>query len=347
MTKYTDSKVHKVEANQATAPFATPESSTSISDSANVGAEGQLSWARYGKDNVRVLKVSRDPTDRETQHVTEYVVCCLLEGNVDRSYTHADNSPIVATDTIKNTVFIKAKENAIEPAELFGAELGSHFVNTYKHIHSAHVDISLVTWTRMSVAGKPHKHSFVANKNERNFVHVDVFEGANGRAGPVSITSQLKDLTVLKSTGSMFYGFHRDEYTTLKDTNDRILSTDIDASWRFGQFENAAAVAAAAKDNVFKNAYEVLRSNTLEIFATQNSPSVQATMYDIARKTIAEVPSIDNITISLPNKHYVELPLDWYKGTQNTGKNAEVYVPTSDPNGLIKCTVSRHARAKL
>ena len=44
-------------------------------------------------------------------------------------------------------------------------------------------------------------------------------------------TSGLTDLTVLKSTGSEFKGFLVDEYTTLPDTDDRILATSLTATW--------------------------------------------------------------------------------------------------------------------
>src|SRR5260370_9722031 len=100
-----------------------------------------LATARYGKDNVRVLKVWRDPQDPNHQKVIEMTVCVLLEGEIEESYTQADNSSIVPTDTVKNTIYILAKQNEVWPIELFGATLVNHFITRYPHIHAAHTHI--------------------------------------------------------------------------------------------------------------------------------------------------------------------------------------------------------------
>ena len=56
----------------------------------------ELTWSRYGKDKVRIFRIVRDG---KIHHVVEYNVCTLLEGDVDTSYTEADNSVVVATDS--------------------------------------------------------------------------------------------------------------------------------------------------------------------------------------------------------------------------------------------------------
>jgi urate oxidase len=58
-----------------------------------------------GKDKVKLLKVHRDPWDSKRQSVVELTVQILLEGDIEKSYTKADNSVVVATDTMKNTVY--------------------------------------------------------------------------------------------------------------------------------------------------------------------------------------------------------------------------------------------------
>ncbi|CAI0650436.1 unnamed protein product, partial [Colletotrichum noveboracense] len=180
-----------------------------------------LASARYGKDNVRVYKVERHG---DSQTVTEMTVCCLLEGEIETSYTVADNSVVVATDSIKNTIYIKAKENPINPPELYASILGTHFLDTYKHIHAANIKIVQHRWTRMTVDGKPHPHSFFRDGEETRNVEARI-----SRKDGIALTSAIQKLTVLKSTGSAFHGFVRDEYTTLPETWDRILSTDVDA----------------------------------------------------------------------------------------------------------------------
>jgi urate oxidase len=298
-----------------------------------------LAAARYGKDNVRVYKVHRDEKTGE-QTVVEMTVCVLLEGDIETSYTKADNSVVVATDSIKNTIYITAKQQPVTPPELFGSILGTHFIEKYSHIHAAHVNIITHRWVRMNIDGKPHPHSFIKEGGETRNVQVDVVEGKG-----IDINSSINGLTVLKSTGSQFHGFLRDEYTTLKETWDRILSTSVDASWQWRRFSGLPDVKANASK--FNPAWESARNTTLKTFAQDNSASVQATMYKMSEIILAAVPDVATVSYALPNIHYFEIDLSWHKGTKNTGKDAEVYAPQSGPNGLIKCTVARSQKAKL
>jgi urate oxidase len=258
----------------------------------------RVSAARYGKDNVRVYKVHRDAATG-VQTVYEMTVCCLLEGEIETSYTKADNSVVVATDSIKNTIYIKAKEYPVTPPELYAAVLGSHFLETYSHIHVAHIKVVTHRWTRLDIDGKPHPHSFIRDSEEKRNVEATV-----SRNGGISIVSNINGLTVLKSTGSAFHGFVRDEYTTLPETWDRILSTDIDASWKWSAFETLKAVEEAVPK--FDRAWEKAREITLKLFAEDESASVQNTMYKMSEQILAAVPELETVTYSLPNKHYFE-----------------------------------------
>ncbi|PKY01521.1 uricase [Aspergillus campestris IBT 28561] len=299
----------------------------------------ELAAARYGKDNVRVLKVHKDEKTG-IQTVVEMTVQVLLEGDIETSYTKADNSVVVATDSVKNTIHILARQNPVTPPELFGSILGTHFVTKYAHIHAAHAKIITHRWTRMTIDGKPHPHSFMRDGEEKRNVEVDVVEGKG-----IDIRSSLNNLTVLKSTNSQFWGFVRDEYTTLKETWDRILSTDVDAAWCWKRFSGLDEVRANVQH--FDATWEAAREITLKTFAEDNSASVQNTMYKMSEQILARQALVETVEYALPNKHYFEINLDWHKGLQNTGKNAQVFAPQSDPNGLIKCTVGRSSKAKL
>ncbi|RJE25582.1 hypothetical protein PHISCL_02049 [Aspergillus sclerotialis] len=293
----------------------------------------RLAACRYGKDNVRLFKVMRDEKTG-VQTVVENTVTCLIDGEIESSYTKADNSVVVATDSIKNTIHILAKQNPVTPPELFGTIIGNHFITRYNHIHAAHVKIVTHRWTRMNIDGKPHPHSFYKDSEEKRTVEVDMVEGKG-----VDIRTFITDLTVLKSTGSQFWGFVRDEYTTLKETWDRIMSTDVACNWHWKHFSGLDEVRSVA--NQFTPTWEKARNITLDTFAKDDSASVQATMYKMADQILGAQPLVETVEYSLPNKHYFEIDLSWHKGLQNTGKNAEVYAPQSNPNGLIKCTVSR------
>lgn len=294
--------------------------------------------ARYGKANVRLLKVKRDPNDRQNQDVIELRVRCLLEGAIETSYTDADNSVVVPTDTVKNTLYILAKQGEVWPIELFAARAADHFISRYSHITGVHVDIQQLCWNRYDVNGKPHAHSFVLAKDE--FRTCKLYKQ---RGDSYKIRSGIQGLTVLKSTGSMFYDYNMCEYTTLQPTWDRFLSTDIDATWDWDTkiIPDLAAVERQAKEGLFDRAYTSARSVTLEIFALENSASVQATMYNMGMAILAKFPEIKTVNYGLPNKHYMEIDLSWHKGLQNKGKDAEVLLPSSDPNGYIECSVKR------
>ncbi len=201
---------------------------------------------------------------------------------------------------MKNTVYIKAKENPVTPPELFASILGTHFVETYPHITTANVKIITHRWTRMTIDGKPHPHSFFRDGNETRNVEAVVRKGKG-----IDIRSGIVGLLVLKSTGSQFHGFVRDEYTTLPEVWDRILSTDVDAGWSWKTFSGMSAVTQAIPK--FDKAWGDARAITMKTFAEEDSPSVQNTMYKMCRSILEAVPEVETVDYSLPNKHYFEL----------------------------------------
>lgn len=213
---------------------------------------------------------------------------------------------MVATDSIKNTIYIKAKEHPVNPPELYASLLGSHFLDRYAHMNAANVTVVQHRWTRLSVDGKPHPHSFVRDSEETRNVSCRVSRDAG-----IEITSSIAKLTVLKSTGSAFYGFVRDEFTTLAETWDRILSTDVECSWRWKTFAAGPGalgeVEKAAAEGRFDNAWAKVREITIKTFAEDESASVQNTMYKMCEKILEAVPDVATVGYSLPNKHYFEI----------------------------------------
>ncbi|PQE16719.1 uricase protein [Rutstroemia sp. NJR-2017a WRK4] len=191
-----------------------------------------------------------------------------------------------------------------------------------------------VSWTRMTIDGKAHPHSFYRDGNETRNVEATIKRGKG-----IDIRSGIAGLLVLKSTGSQFHGFVRDEYTTLPEVWDRILSTDVDCGWAWKTFSGLDAVKASIPK--FDKAFDDARTITMKTFAEEDSPSVQNTMYKMCGSILEAVPEVETVDYSLPNKHYFEVDLSWHKGLKNTGKDAEVYAPQSGPNGLIEVTVSR------
>lgn len=301
----------------------------------------ELLDSSYGKTNVKFLKVKKNPSNPTEQEILEASVQVLLRGDFDISYTKADNSPIVPTDTVKNTILVEAKTSEVWPIEGFAAHLAKHFTGKYAHVSGIEIDIIQSKWSKYEVNGKTHAHSFKHEGPETRRTSLKYFK----KGEKLLITSSIKDLTVLKSTGSMFYGYNVCDYTTLKPTKDRILSTDVDSSWTFDpkQIRSLDDALSQAANGLFDFAYNNARDVTLERFALENSASVQATMYNMSHKILENVPEIATVTYVLPNKHYILFNLEW-KGIK---QNDDLFYPAPDPNGLIKCTVGRKVNSKL
>jgi urate oxidase len=272
---------------------------------------------QYGKARVRVMKVLREGA-RHT--VKELDVAVSLTGDFERSYTSADNSLVVATDTMKNTVNVLAHQHLGMETEKFARVLAEHFPAKYPQVKSATVEVSERRWDRLTVAGAAHPHSFSGVHSPRPWVSVTV--------GPVGTTvkSGIRDLLILKSTQSGFEGFPRDEFTTLPDTGDRILATSLDATWTWSE---APADYNAANHTVL----EAL----LEPFASNYSPSVQTTLFQMGEKALAVCPAISEIHLAAPNKHCLLVNLAPF-GIENRN---ELFVPTDEPHGQIEATIRR------
>ncbi|KAF8628605.1 hypothetical protein AX15_003812 [Amanita polypyramis BW_CC] len=246
-----------------------------------------LSHARYGKTNVRVFRVVRDG---KWHHIVEYNVTILVEGDIQKSYTEADNSVVVATDSMKNITYYLAKVSPhILNAERFAIHLGVHIVSKYAHLHKAFVTIEQLRWARISVEANQghvqHPHAFYRDGEDKRVVKVEVNTDGTDKMN-AKVSAGITDLLVLKSTGSAFSGFVRDEYTTLAEVDDRIFSTAVDLEYTFTPVtitrpKNEKKLELVVPD-VFdegsvwdEEVAERARKATLEVFAKDESASVQ------------------------------------------------------------------------
>ncbi|KAF9923553.1 hypothetical protein FBU30_006424 [Linnemannia zychae] len=307
-----------------------------------------LDKQEYGKDKVRLLKVHKDT---KVHRVDDLTIRCLLSGSsFTTSYTEASNKAVVATDSIKNTCYVLAKfSKNVDTLELFAAELGNHFLDTYRWVEAAHVTIIRHRWARMVIDGKPHNHSFWRDGNETRQTELVVKRGPNckGRR-TVDLKSSIKDLLVLKTTGSSFEDFVVDEYTTLKDAKDRILSTAVDSTWEFNiPSADSANLISTLSQIPFNTIYDSVRDVTCDIFAKDESASVQATLYKMAATSINNWKWLERVSYALPNRHFFPVDLSYFRGTKNLQEHANVYQPLTDPSGLITATVARSVGARL
>jgi urate oxidase len=271
----------------------------------------------YGKARVRVLRVFRAG---KKHSLKELDVQVMLQGNFDASYTKADNRLVVATDSIKNTINVFARQKLGAETEVFGVALGEHFLKTYKHVSRVEVTLTEHCWNRISVGGKPQAHSFVEKG-----VAKPIAKTVCTRKGCV-VESGIEELSILKSTASGFENFLRDEFTTLPETGDRICATKLKAIWTYGK-----------KPKSYARTNEKALDAMLAVFARNYSPSVQATLFQMGQAVLKIAPEISQVRIIMPNKHCLLINLKPF-GLEN---HNELFVPTDEPCGQIEGTVAR------
>jgi len=272
---------------------------------------------QYGKAEVRLVKITRD-TDRH--QIQDLNVTSQLHGDFSAAHQDGDNSKVVATDTQKNTVYGLAR-NGVGAVEEFLVKLGEHFTGEFDWITGGRWAAQQFFWDRIN----DHDHAFSQNKSEVRTAVLEI-----DAQGKKSIVAGLEDLTVLKSTGSEFHGFPRDKYTTLKETSDRILATDVTARWRYSDEAIAAGID-------FDGVYASVRNLLLTQFAQTHSYALQQTMFQMGQAVLETHPEIAEIKMSLPNKHHFLVDLDAF-GQDNPN---EVFFAADRPYGLIEATITR------
>ena len=271
---------------------------------------------QYGKAEVRVVAVDRSGP-RHT--LVDLTVSSSLRGDFTAAHTAGDNAHVLATDTQKNTVFAFARDGVGSP-EAFALRLARHFAGAYPWICGARIAVDSFGWQRIAVGGQPHEHAFRRDGGEVRTAVVTV-DGADAH-----VLAGLRDLVVLKTTGSEFWGFPRDRYTTLAETRDRILATAVTARWRYG-----------GADLDWDATFDVVRTTLLETFAATHSLALQQTLYAMGEAVLERCPDVAEVRLSMPNKHHVLQDLSAF-GLDNPGV---VYHADDRPYGLIEGTVLR------
>jgi urate oxidase len=280
-----------------------------------------LAQNNYGKSRVRMVKVARHGDRHDVQDITVNIAC---EGDFETAHTLGDNSRILPTDTMKNTVYALAKQvRDLEDIEAFAQRLTAHFLSNNEQLSQVTASITEQLWTRIAVGGKPHAHSFTKGSDEKRTTTVIALREA------VTIESGLEDLLVLKTTKSGFVGFLKDPFTTLRETTDRIFATAVKARWQYAAPEFATATT-----------WQGVRQLLLETFAEHDSLSVQQTLYAMGEAVLASYEGITEIALSLPNKHCLLVDLSKF-GMENSN---EIFVPTDEPHGLIEARLQKEVK---
>lgn len=286
---------------------------------------------QYGKAETHVVRITKGGPDAGraqgavsvdgiVHDIKDMTVSVSLAGDFADTHLTGGNSKVVPTDTQKNTVFAFANESPVGEVEELALRLARHFVRDYDSVQRARVSIEEQSWARITAGGRPHPHAFERAGSEKRLTTVTCTRDGEW------VVSGLTELTLLKSTGSEFWGYPKDRYTTLPETRDRVLATAVDARWRYARADIDWAAAHAES-----------RRLLIEAFATQNSLSLQQTLYVMGEAVLEARPEIAEIRFSMSNKHHFAVDLKPF-GLENDN---EVFYASDRPYGLIEGTVTR------
>ena len=280
-----------------------------------------LGPTQYGKAETRVVRVYRDEAEHQIRDLN---VSTALRGDFTEAHLRGDQANVLPTDTQKNTVYAFAKEKGVRAIEEFALALARHFADDVEPVEAARVDVDEYRWERATAGGQPHPHTFVRSGQEIRMATAIIAGAGGSRAS--WLLSGLRDLVLLKSTGSEFAGFLTDQYTTLGETHDRVLATSLTARWRYARPE-------ADWDAV----YDDVRRLLVDRFAAVHSLALQQTLWEMGQAVLRAHEDIAEIRLSAPNKHHFLVDLAPF-GLENPG---EVFHADDRPYGLIQCAVQR------
>jgi len=281
---------------------------------------GHLASHSYGKHRVRVSKISRRhqaAANTEQHRFAEASVDVELEGAFETAYTRGDNRAVIATDTCKNTVYALAKDHPLDAIESFGLAIAEYFVSEFSQVDRCHVRLTERVWSRLLDS----PHAFIASETATPTAEVTLTRGVE----PI-IRAGIEHLLIAKTTESGFSDFDESEFRTLADTDDRILATDLSASWWYTTATNDYAADRVA-----------VVSALLRRFTDHYSRGVQETLHLMGQAALDACPAVKQITLSMPNKHHHLADLTPF-GRENEN---EVFVATDEPYGYIKATIVR------
>ena len=272
---------------------------------------------QYGKAEVRMVYVDRTIP---VHQVTDVNVTSQLIGDFTDTHLTGANDLVIATDTQKNTVYAMARTGGITSPEEFALRLARNYVDKYDQVTGARMAVEQYFWDRITTAAGPHDHAFSKGTAESRTTVVRKDGAAE------TVISGLTGLVVLKSTGSEFWGFPDVEYTSLVETDDRILATAVSARWLY-----------TSSDIDWDKSFTAVRNALLEEFANTHSLSLQQTLYAMGKGALEAVPEIAEIRLSLPNKHHFLVDL----GKWNLDNPNQVFYAADRPYGLIEAAIIR------
>jgi urate oxidase len=277
----------------------------------------ELGPNRYGKSGIHIATVTRHDG---THDFSERMLDVRLDGDFDAVHIEGDNASVLPTDTMRSAAYALSFDRPDEELEAFALRYTEYLLEASPAATRAEAWLWERPWDRIVVDGTPHPHAFSRGSHVRT-AHV-----LRDRAR-AQLSAGLDELYLLKTSGSSFSGFLRDEFTVLAETEERILATKVDARWRY-----------ASTEVDYPAEREACREAIVHAFADhEDSRSVQHTLWHMGAAVLAAAPNVDEVAFSLPNLHHVAVDLT-FCGRKNDGR---VFVVTDRPSGRIEGTIRR------
>ena len=272
-----------------------------------------LTFDTYGKTRVRLIYLKRTAERHEIRDLTAKI---LFEGGFQETYTTGDNSKVLPTDTMKNTVYALARQTEIASVEEFARTLAKHFLEHVEHLQQVQIYLAETPWQRRA----DHPAAFMQAGDEQRTVHLTATLNSE------TIVLGIHNLQILKTGDSAFTGYLKDKFTTLPETEDRLLGTVLEAEWQY---------PSDMRD--FDAAHQLVRDTLLDSFALHHSLSVQHTLFHMAQAVLDRVSAVSEIHLTMPNKHCILADLTRF-GLDNPN---QIFVPIDEPSGYIEARITR------
>ena len=225
----------------------------------------------YGKLRVPVHRIEGDDVFACEVDVE------VLGANFIAAYTEGDNSNVVATDTMKNFILREAARHEGATLEGFLAFLAQRMIATYPVMESLRVSGRELRFDRL--AGKV----FSRSGDDRGVATVHA-----GPDGVTDVRGGRHGLMLLKTSGSAFTRFARDEYTTLPERGDRPLFIRLDVDWRYAE-PDGHVDSRTVRDHL---------AATFDDFVSE---SIQHLVYEMGTRLLAGRPELAEVSFRAEN----------------------------------------------
>lgn len=199
------------------------------------------------------------------------------------AYTEGDNSRVVATDTMKNVILKRALDYDGATLEGFLDQLGRSFLERYEDMEGLRVMARQLPFQRVTdklfslVDGD---HGVAELEFARSPGGVELVVQDSGHVG----------MRLLKTTGSAFTKFARDDDTTLPERGDRPLFLHFDVHWTYS--DPADALAADPARYV---APVQVRDVCAAVFDEFVSESIQQLVYVMGERLLERFPGLTEV----------------------------------------------------